>query len=52
MFTRPSRRPSRSSLSGPTTSKAARPGLSWYYVRAIQTDGELAWASPIWVHTR
>jgi hypothetical protein len=27
-------------------------GLSWYYVRAIQTDGELAWASPIWVHTR
>jgi len=28
------------------------PGLSWYYVRAIQTDGELAWASPIWVHSR
>jgi hypothetical protein len=28
------------------------PGLSWYYVRAIQSDGELAWASPIWVHTR
>jgi hypothetical protein len=27
-------------------------GLSWYYVRAIQTDGELAWASPMWVHTR
>jgi hypothetical protein len=26
-------------------------GLSWYYVRAIQDDGELAWASPIWVHT-
>jgi hypothetical protein len=24
-------------------------GLSWYYVRAIQDDGELAWASPIWV---
>jgi hypothetical protein len=29
-----------------------RPGLSWYYVRAIQKDGELAWASPIWVHSR
>ena len=28
------------------------PGLSWYYVRAIQKNGELAWASPIWVHTR
>ena len=28
------------------------PGLSWYYVRAIQDDGELAWASPMWVHTR
>ena len=27
-------------------------GLSWYYVRAIQDDGELAWASPIWVHTK
>ena len=26
------------------------PGLSWYYVRAIQDDGELAWASPLWVH--
>jgi hypothetical protein len=24
-------------------------GLSWYYVRAIQEDGQLAWASPIWV---
>jgi hypothetical protein len=28
------------------------PGLSWYYVRAIQDDGELAWASPMWVHTK
>ncbi len=25
------------------------PGLSWYYVRAIQEDGEIAWGSPIWV---
>ena len=25
------------------------PGLSWYYVRATQDDGQLAWASPIWV---
>jgi hypothetical protein len=36
-----------------TDDEQARPaGLSWYYVRAIQTDGELAWASPFWVHTR
>ena len=26
-------------------------GLSWYYVRALQDDGELAWASPIWVRS-
>ncbi len=26
-------------------------GLSWYYVRVEQEDGELAWGSPIWVHT-
>jgi hypothetical protein len=25
-------------------------GLSWYYVRAIQDDGELAWGSPFWIH--
>jgi hypothetical protein len=27
-------------------------GTSWYYVRAIQDDGELAWGSPIWVNNR
>jgi hypothetical protein len=27
-------------------------GLSWYYVRAIQEDGEIAWGSPFWVHTQ
>jgi hypothetical protein len=32
------------------TDAERRPGgLSWYYVRAIQDDGELAWASPFWV---
>jgi hypothetical protein len=34
------------------TEKGRPEGLSWYYVRAIQEDGELAWASPIWVHTQ
>jgi hypothetical protein len=28
------------------------PGLSWYYVRVLQEDGEIAWGSPIWVHFR
>lgn len=28
------------------------PGLSWYYVRVQQDDGEIAWASPIWVRFR
>ncbi len=27
------------------------PGLSWYYVRVLQEDGEIAWGSPIWVRT-
>jgi hypothetical protein len=36
-----------------TDDEQGRPaGLSWYYVRALQADGELAWASPIWVHTQ
>ncbi|MBI3468390.1 MAG: hypothetical protein HY000_35765, partial [Planctomycetes bacterium] len=26
-----------------------RPGLSWYYVRVLQTDGQIAWGSPLWV---
>ena len=25
------------------------PGLSWYYVRALQADGQIAWGSPLWV---
>ena len=35
------------------TDEEQRPaGVSWYYVRAIQDDGELAWGSPIWVNSR
>jgi hypothetical protein len=29
--------------------EGARPGESYYYVRVEQTDGQLAWSSPIWV---
>ena len=50
--TRPSPRMSRSSFEWTDDEQGRPAGLSWYYVRAIQTDGELAWASPIWVHTR
>ncbi len=31
---------------------AVGPGDHWYYVRVEQSDGELAWSSPIWVHYR
>lgn len=30
----------------------ARPGVSYYYVRVEQKDGQLAWASPFWIHYR
>jgi hypothetical protein len=26
-----------------------QPGESYYYVRVIQKDGQMAWSSPIWV---
>jgi hypothetical protein len=26
-----------------------KPGASYYYVRVLQTDGQMAWASPLWV---
>jgi hypothetical protein len=32
------------------TDPSGRPG--WYYVRVYQTDGEMAWSSPIWVDAR
>ena len=28
---------------------ANRPGPDWYYVRATQHNGHIAWSSPIWV---
>jgi len=26
-----------------------KPGESYYYVRVIQQDGNLAWSSPVWI---
>ena len=31
------------------TDAAPAPGDSYYYIRVEQTDGQLAWSSPIWV---
>jgi hypothetical protein len=39
---------SRFHWSDPSPRKGKDP--SYYYVRVIQKDGQLAWASPIWVH--
>ena len=33
-----------------TDDDPANRGPSWYYVRVLQASGEIAWASPIWVH--
>jgi hypothetical protein len=35
-----------------TDEETRPPGVSWYYVRALQDDGEIAWGSPIWVNNR
>ena len=24
-------------------------GVDWYYVRVTQTNGQMAWSSPVWV---
>jgi hypothetical protein len=32
-----------------TDAKPPPPGTHYYYVRVLQTDGEIAWGSPIWV---
>jgi hypothetical protein len=31
------------------TDREFGPGESWYYVRVLQEDGQLAWSSPMWV---
>ena len=41
--------PNRQDVSFEYVDEAAAPGESYYYVRAIQTDGQVVWSSPIWV---
>jgi hypothetical protein len=31
------------------TDQSPAPGESWYYVRVLQEDGQMAWSSPIWI---
>ena len=31
------------------TDKQVSDSVSWYYVRVIQKNGQLAWSSPVWV---
>ena len=31
------------------TDTASAPGQSWYYVRVVQADRNMAWSSPIWI---
>ena len=30
----------------------AKPGLNYYYFRVVQEDGEVAWASPVWINLK
>jgi hypothetical protein len=42
-------RPKAREYKGEWTDPAPREGTHYYYVRVEQTDGELAWASPLWI---
>jgi hypothetical protein len=42
-------RPGSKEASFEFTDKNLEPGQSWYYVRVLQEDGQLAWSSPVWV---
>ena len=42
-------RPAEKQASFEFTDLGFDPGESWYYVRVLQEDGQLAWSSPIWV---
>ena len=34
----------------PGATGSPKPGISYYYVRGEQEDGELVWVSPVWIH--
>jgi hypothetical protein len=37
---------------GTWTDPQPMPGLHYYYIRVLQKDGEIAWASPLWIEFR
>ena len=41
--------PSAETYTGKWTDPNPKGGEQYYYIRVLQTDGEIAWASPIWV---
>lgn len=42
-------RPGTKSVRFTFTDTQKGPGESWYYVRVLQEDGQIAWSSPIWI---
>ena len=33
------------------TDMESKAGMSYYYIRGEQEDGELVWISPVWIHS-
>ena len=44
--------PGKSEVEFQYADNASEPGESYYYLRVIQRDGEMAWGSPAWVSYR
>jgi hypothetical protein len=42
-------KPGAQEVRGAWTDPRPSPGVHYYYIRVMQTDGELAWASPMWI---
>jgi hypothetical protein len=38
--------------SGTWTDPQPESGTHYYYIRVLQKDGEIAWASPLWIDVR
>jgi hypothetical protein len=42
--------PLKESVSLKYTDREPKVGLNYYYFRVLQDDGQVAWASPVWIH--